>query len=347
VSITDIWLNPVIGTSVVHGYNQSAAKFPHDLLSFIQSSIVEADRKDVSLLYRFFHTLTEEWESIYGKIQAIPNLYRPETVSAVILEELRYNVAIDDNLNYIWGTLDELSKRRFVKYFTRFVQFRFTDLGITNVFETMTGRPIEIFSYFDYQWIVSGDGEYNEEMALGEEEDSFDPWLITEYHEAFGISAENITLPAFSTTTRYCFQIDAAVAAYLASESNLPEEIRVIYKPSMQSFVGFVYYDGSNYYVYGPPSYYFGQLAGYSLDVDDFRVGFEIDQYVYDICVMDYEETLSHEMCKALAKFERASHERVYIRYYRLIEHFDEDNAEWTLDSGASIDTENKILILT
>jgi len=348
--ITDVWLNPVTGTAAVLGYNQAVTEFPHELISFIQSTIVAADRKEVSLLYRFFYTLQQEWKSIYGKILTLPDLYKPESVEAAVLEYLRYNVAIADNLNYVWGTLGEMGKRRLIKYFIQFLVLRSTDLGLTELFETMTGRPIELFSFFDYQWIISGDGEYNEETALGEEEEGFDPWLISEYHEAFGITPDAVSVPAYGGTYRYEFSIDTVVAAFLATESYVPEQIRVTYKPSLKSFVGFVYESGGSYYVDGPPDYYFeqvGSVATYSTDVNDFRVGFEIDQYIYDICLMDEEETLSHEMCQALAKFSRASHERVYLRYYRLIEHFDEDDTDWTLGSGASIDVENKVLILT
>jgi phage tail-like protein len=345
--ITDVWLNPITGTASMLGYSQAVDEFSHSLISFVQATIVEADRREAAVLYRFLYTMQDEWESIYGKILAVPDLYSPEQAPVDALEHLRYNVAIADNLNYIWGTLDELGKRRLIKNFIRFLSLRMTDLGLLGLFETMTGYPVEMFSYFDYQWLISGDGEFNMETALGEEETGFDPWLISEYHEAFGIEPESVAIIVGPTFSRYKLQIDAAVAAFLAEEARLPEKIRMAYKPTLETTIGFVVNEAGTYYVYGPPDYFFGQGALYSTDAEDFRVGFVIDQYIYDICVMDYEETLSHEMCQALAKFSRASHERVYIRYYRLIELFDEDNGDWTLGAGSSIDTDNQILILS
>lgn len=345
--LTDAWLNPVTGTASTLGYNERLEEFPHDLYSYYQSSIIEQDRKNGRLLYRYLMQMQQEWESIYGKILSVPDLLNPDITPEEALEYLKTNVAITDDLNYLWGVLDTLEKRRLIKFFAIFIAFRSTRFGIKLMFETMTGRPIDIRSYFYFRWLLSGESEFDRETAIGEEDAEFDPWLISEYHEAIGIEPDSVSLVPYGSNERYRFKIDSVVAEYLSHEDSLPEYIRITYRGTFESILARVVFNpfGSlSYYAYSPVGYYFDQIAAYSERTSDFRVGFEIDQYIFDINVMD-DGSLNRPMVENLAKFIRPSHERIYIRYYYLIEKFSEENSDWEYINATLDEDENTVTL--
>ena len=103
-----------------------------------------------------------------------------------------------------------------------------------------------------------------------------------------------------------------------------------------------------DWYVVTPMNELFGQtVTPYSQKESDFRVGFENDTYVFDIRVMD-DGTVNKNMVEALALFSRPISERIYIRYFNLIDRFtDTDLDNWTDEGGTvTLDTDEDTVTL-
>jgi hypothetical protein len=213
----------------------------------------------------------------------------------------------------------------------------------------MSGRPIDLFSYFYYQWILSGSEavEMHTESGLGEYMDENDPWLISEYHHGYGIQPDAIFLIHYSPSiSSYRFRIDTLIARFLETETTaIPQMVRIVLKTTRKSILARIYINGGSYYVQTPPNYHFEHGPPYSVNVTDFITGFDVDQYIYDIAIMD-DGSLNRPMIEALGEFIRATHERIYIRYYHLIEKFNYKNDEWNLGPLSTINTDDGILIL-
>lgn len=344
MTITDSWLNPLSGAGgsgiSVLGYREDLTEFPHDIYSFYLSSIRDDDIKDVRILWRWLQGMQREWESIYGKILNLPLLYSPDNCPEEQLEYFRHNIGITDELDYIWGELDTNGKRRLIKYFVFFLTIRSTGYGFEKIIENMTGQEVEIWDYFDFRWLLSGDDELNMEGALGREDLGFDPWLLSEAEVTFTQTLDAISIVTIGSNEYYEFTIDTLVADTLTTEPPLPDFVRMSYRPTIESYVGAIFLDGANYKVRAPANEYFGQTAApYSVDLDDFRVGFDSDPYIFDIRVVD-DGSLNHELIKALARFGRPISERIYIRYYMMIEKFVNDYA-WDIISGTATHSED------
>jgi len=348
MAITDYWLNPLLDSAQVGsvlGYNQTTEEFPHDLYSFFLSSVRDADIKQVRLWYRFLLGMQREWESIYGKILTLPLLYSAEFCHEEYLDYLKVNVGITDELDYLWGTLSTNEKRRMIRSFVAFLLLRSTNIGVIQMIETMTGRKTQIKDYFDYRWILSGDEDSEMETAIGREERGYDPWLLSEDTMPVGIKPDSIILNAVGSDYLYIFRVQSLIDAIEDPpvQPN-PRRVRMTYRPTKQSFTGYPVYALGAWGVSPPLAEYFGQTATpYSTNLEDFRVAYENDSYVFDIRTMDNDGTMNRDMVEAIARFSRPFTERIYVRYLYLIEEFDEDELNnWTEGAGTlTFDADN------
>ena len=347
MTIVDDWDNPVtLGDATLIGYRGTFTQFPHDLYSFILSTIRQDDEADVGLLYRWTRPMQLLWEELYGKILSLPDLLSPEKCEYKYLDYLKKKVGITDNLNYLWGVLSENEKRTMIKYFIRFVQYRGTSLGISEMMETMTGQPALYLSYFYYRWIISGDNDYEIESALGRDDDGHDTWLLSEDNIPVGVTPNLVyaqPLPGVPAIRYYQFVLDELIEQ--VENDPIPPKVRVKCKLTGESaeaslIYGTLYDDlGAPfdcYYAQYPLDYFFGMTStSLSTTVTDFQASFEPDNYVSDILITD-DGSLNRDMARAIVKFQRPLSERTYIRYYKLIELF-EDLNRWLTISGTVV----------
>jgi hypothetical protein len=349
MAITDSWLNPLSGTGntiSVLGFREDLTEFPHDIYSYYLSSIRDADIKNVRLLWRWLQGMQREFEHIYGMILNLPTLYSPDNCPEYILEYLRHNIGITDDLDYMWGELTTNEKRRMLKYFVFFLTIRSTGYGFEKIIENITGRESEIWDYFDFRYLLSGDSEYEMEGAIGREDLGYDPWMLSEATVPFGIVPDDVSIVTIGTNQYYEFTIDTLVTLTLETEPPVPPFVRLSYQPTRLSFVAAIFLDGGNYKARSPANEFFGQTAfPYNEDKNDFRVGFDADPYFFDIRIVD-DGTINRDLMIALARFGRPISERINIRYYLMIDKFD-DSYEWDEISGTStFDNEESIVTL-
>lgn len=346
MAILDFWSNPLGSvTADAIGYRGDLDEFPHDLYSFLLSTIRDADQDDISLLYRWMRPMQQFWEQQYSAILSVPDLYSPENCASELLDHLRKNIGILDDLSYLWGVLTENDKRKLIKYFIRFLVYRGTNFGLTEMIETMSGYPIELRGYFYYRWLLSGDNDLEIETSIGRENLDGDPWLISEVEVPVGIAPDAIytgTNPN-NGLTFYLFTVNTLVEA--VTNLPVPDSVQIRCRITGETIEGPLTKIGDDYYVKLPDGYLFEQsLLSITTSISSFRIGFEIDQYVSDILVVDDGE-LNHAMIQGLARFSRPISERIYIRYYNLIEDFELDE-RWAVQSGTVVHDETAKTVL-
>jgi hypothetical protein len=340
--IVDYWLNPLVsGTRPVLGYREAAEAFPHDIYSFFLSSIRDQDiRNGNRLLWRWVQGMQLEWESIYGRILTLPDLQDPDNCPIEWLQYLAWKVGVTSELGEMWGVLNDADKRRLTKFFVRFLREKSTHGGYVDLLQTMFGFQFDLQGFFDYRWILSGDEDREVEGALGREDDGYDPHLLSEDDVPVGVEADNILLwmPPVVSDYYYEFQVQSLYALY--GELDPPRRIRVTYRPTGQSVVLYTQESGSVIYGQTDPGEVFGQTAApYSTNKNDFRVAFEPDPFVFDIRAVDFHTGLiDRDKVVELVKFYRHLSERIYVRYYWLIEDFsDEDFENWAGTTGTYV----------
>jgi hypothetical protein len=337
-----VWLNPLDASSSTVsflGWRGEVTEFPHDIYSFYLSSIREEDQKYNRLLYRWIEPLQLEWESFYTKIGNLPLLYSPDDCEEEFLEYLKTNVGIDEDLNYIWGVLDEGEKRKLIKYFIRFIKFRCTNLGFEEMISAMTGTPVIIEDYFDYRYIISSTGTDLEnwfETAQGREGNKYDPWMISE-PDLPRVRPDTVTVETIGSDEQYKFVVDSYIDEF--PEKYPPTRLKIWMVKNYYYSWGNVYHDGSNYIVRLPLNFLFNQDESYSTDQYDFFVEIESDQYIFDLKVVD-DGSVNRDMIEALCKFSRPSLEGIYIRYYSYIDDLENDD-NWDLVSGTATHSED------
>jgi hypothetical protein len=330
MAITDFWGNPLDNTAATaFGFRGTFDEFPHDLYSFLISTIRDLDQDDIALLYRWMIPMQQHWESQYASILAIPNLYSPENCPASLLDFLRKNIGIMDDISYLWGVLNENEKRRLIKFFVRFIQLRATGFGILEMIETMAGLPADILGYFYFRFLTSGDSDVDIEGALGMEDGDSDWWLVSEDTMPVGIIPSSLYLfPSSTLGVRY-YRIGIDDLRDAVVDLPIPNRVLVRCLLTNVSTFATAYESGGKWFIRLPDGFYFDQVDGdQSVSKFDFRIAFEPDQYVYDILVVDNGE-LNHDMIIALARFSRPMSERIYIRYYKAIDKF-ESLDRWT-----------------
>ena len=344
--ISDAWNNPITSHPVqVIGYRGEFDEFPHDLYSFVLSTIRDEDQRGSGLLWRWTRPMQQIWESIYSNILSLSNLISPEYCPSELLEELGKNIGLNDDISYLWGGLTELEQRRLIKNFVRFVRTRSTFMGLKESIESMTGVPCDVITYDKFRWILSGDNDTEIETAIGRDDDGYDPHLLSEYNFPVNVIPNKLDLSNYYGNYRYFFDISRLISWY--SENNdlisilkdrpIPKFMRVRCLLTNESIVGPVFHsDSSGSYVpwpiLGGPIYYtvlddnylFGQsLLDASTSPTDFRISFEPDEYVCDLCVTD-DGALNRNIVRGIARFNRPISEHIYIRYYSLIEKFND-----------------------
>lgn len=334
--ILDFYLNPlVVNVGSVIGYRENITDFPHDIYSFLLSSIREQDQNNVGLIYRFTRAIQDYWEAQNYTINSLLSLLSPDDCPEEYLIWLRSKVGITDDLNYIWGRMTENEQRKFIKYFIRFLQFRASNLGIIEVFESITGHPVLEHGYFYYRWVLSGDSEYEMETALGREDLGYDPWLLSEDSNIISMTPSKVVIEVNPITgkSRYLFTVTELINTVV--DPPIPELIVLRCKLTTEVIFGRWYESGGVYYVVLGDDYFFGQELVSATEVEEnFTIGFELDQYVYDICVVD-DGVISHDLLVSLAQWTRPMSERVYLRYYNLIEDFKKPS-RWDITGFAS-----------
>lgn len=345
MAITDLWGNSLNGiTTDVIGYRGEFDEFPHELYSYLSSSIREDDQDRVSLIYRWLLGAQSYWEAQYNSILGLPTLFSPEECPADYLEYLKYNVGIGKELDYIWGTMTENEKRAFIKNYTNIAKSKGSDDGIIFTLETLTKEYVFLQDYFYYRWIISGDSDTEMETAIGREDEGYDPWLVSDDNYPTGEKPDEVSI--FYTNT-YVFKINTLIQNF--PYDTLPKEVYVrsfVTGEVASTNIDFV---GSDYYLIFPANYYFGMDSdNYSLDVNQFRVSFEPDPYVSDILITDLEGTINTDMVEALVKYHRPASERFYIRYYTWIDDLRTDDF-WDVDANGTLthDAEAKTLTHT
>lgn len=344
MAFVDAWNNTISDSSTLIGYRGDVEEFPHELYSFLLSSIRNADLNDVALLWRFLKGMQDTWEVQYAKILSLPTLFSPEECAEKYLEYLRKQVGILDDLAYLWGTLSVIEKRKLIKYFVRFLSFRSTGFGLREILETMAGRRIFYFGYFFFRWIISGDLDTETETALGRDDEGFDPWLLGEHSMPVGIRPDSVAYTA-PPDSYYVFEVTTLVNEL--EEPYFPSQVLVTCIPTATTRFGTLSFDDT------PPGYWYvtflpGELFGQTVteptdDINDFRVGFDLDTYTSDILIVDNGD-LNRDMIVGLVKFSRAISERLYIRYYYLLETF-ETGDFWS--TTGSVVFQNNTAIIT
>jgi hypothetical protein len=353
MAIVDYWDNPlVVAPTQVIGYRGDIEEFPHDLYSFLLSTIREADREDVGLIWRWLQPMQQHWESQYASILSIMQLKSPELCPEEFLDYLRKDIGIMDDLAYLWGVMTTAEKRRFIKFFVRFLRFRSSSFGATEMISTMTGQPARIFGYFNFRWIISGDAASERETAIGREDDGYDPWLISESVLSVGAIpnyVEHATPGGIPVV--YTFQIDNLLDT--TEERPFPEWIFIKHLGTGVTVrarivlltLPFPPYSWNVAYT-EPGETFLQPSSDLSDEPTDFRLSWEPDDLVYDI-IMEDDGTLNRDMIVGLARFSRPMSERVYIRYYNFIELFDSDDVgeNWTTDAGTATFTEGQVVL--
>jgi len=334
MTIYDYWLNPLTPVpSQVIGYRGEIDEFPHDLYSYLLSSIREQDQNQVALIWRWLQPMQQFWESQYAQILAIPYLLSPEDCPAPYLDYLRKQVGIMDDMGYVWGALEEADKRRLIKFFVRFLKYRATTFGLGEMVETMTGLPFIYMNYFDYRWILGGSLDTEIETAIGREDDGYDPWLISESDLPVGGLPDEVAVITWQGQDTYIFNVTNFVASL--TERPIPSHVYIKYigtgagriVPLHPTFFGYMAMMEPGYLFLQPPS-------SLSTNVSNFRVSFESDELVSDILIED-DGTLNRDMLVGLVRFSRPQSERVYIRYYNFIEIF-RDFERWDEIQGTA-----------
>jgi len=344
--LLDIWNNPLGSTAVqAIGYRDTADDFPHDLYSFLLSSIRDADQANVGLLYRWLQPMNLIWQQQYSAIYNLYNLLSPEDCPTEYLDLLAHNVGIQDDLSYIWGYLSEMEKRRFIKYFIRFLEFRGTFFGTKEIVETMSGQPALLQGYFFYRWLISGDEELYMETAIGRENEPGDPWLISEHDVPIGQLPDSVSLLTDPATSLQYYQFTVNTLVSLVTNPPIPIAVYVRCRITGKTFIAQLRIDGSDYVIRCDNDYFFEQVpSSYSTLASNFQVGFEIDQYVSDILIVD-DGTLNRDMMRGLVRFSRPMSERVYVRYYLLIDDFRND-LNWEDTAGTVVYDEDEQTVL-
>jgi len=348
--IIDLWGNPTTITILTAaGYTPPTTfSTQHRLFPMVLSTIRETDIEDVGLVYRWLMAMDAQWIDIDARIRSVPNLRSPDECPNDYLTYLRKDIGILDDLAYLWDVLSVVEQRKLIKNFVLLCQFRGSPYGLLTIMEAVTGNPTMIFDYFDYRWICSGDGVDEDETALGYEIEPGDPWLLTEEHMPSGFRAEDVQYATFvsgaATHGNYKFKITAEMTSL--DNPPIPEMVYVKYPPNGSTVLAKVWTDGVDYYAVAPMDYTFGlELTNLSTEIGDFLLFCEIDQYVSDIYIEDTLETVNRDAVVALAKFCRPQSERFYIRYFSMIENF--DNLERWDGIAASGVIANEIVTVT
>lgn len=321
MTIYDYWSNPLIPVPIqVIGYKDAIEDFPHDLYSFLLSTIREQDQEGTALLWRWLQPMQQMWESQYASILAVPYLKSPSECPISLIDYLRKDIGIMDDMDYIWSYLTDLEKRKFIKFFVRFLKFRSTGFGLDEMIETMTGLRVEIQNYFDFRWIVSGDSIYEMETALGREDDRYDSWMLSECNMESGGIPDEVIVTSVSGMTFYNFILTDFVSKI--ANPPVPQWIYIKHIGMGEGEYALLYTDGTDWRAITSPDYIFGQSpSSLTTTVSSFRVAFESDEYVFDVIVED-DGTLNRDMVVGLAKFSRPQSERIYVRYYNFVELF-------------------------
>jgi hypothetical protein len=347
MTIEDFWGNPLSpGATTVIGYRGEITEFPHDLYSYLLSTVRKADQDEVALIWRWLQPMQQHWETQYAKILSVFNLLSPENCPTEYLDYLRKQVGILDDLSYLWTPLSELEKRKLIKYFVRFLMFRNTSFGISEELLTMTGVYFEIRDFFYYRWIISGDLDYEMETALGREDDGYDPWLISEINLPVAVQPNYVyvTIIQSKGVVQYYYVFHITNLVSQLTELPVPRYVSIRCLATGVSTRAQVFYDAGLYYCVADLDFLFGQSSSSLSDVvSDFLVGFEPDPYVSDILIED-DGTLNREVVVALARFNRPASERIYIRYYLLLERFIFFEL-WTVTSGTATHTDNLVTL--
>lgn len=345
--IYDAWINPLTGTTTsVLGYREDVEEFPHDIYSLILSSIRDLDRKDKNLIYRFIQRMNVEWESIHWKILSLTDLLSPDYCPIEFLDYLRNNVGITSDLDYLWGKLDTSKKRKFIKFFIRFVFKRGTTNGILTMVRTMLGIDVYLKDYFGYRWLISGIETSDILTSLGFEDGiGTDPYLLSEHDIPIPIKPDTVSLISIGGTDTYEFIINEFYNVLLNNYDQIPDVIRVANRPTGVSYLVPIFNDG-DYKVRAPVGEYFDQPADYSTDVDSFYLNYDLDSYISDIMVEE-STLLDKDVLIGLLKFSRPVNERFYIRYYYLIDYFEEFTKWDTISGTITHDEDNKSITLS
>ena len=148
----------------------------------------------------------------------LPLLYSPLYCPEEYLDYLAMQVGIvSPDLDYLWGELTIVEKRRLIAIFVRSVMTRGTDTGIVSLIQSMTGQYTEVREYFDFRWLISGDETYGQETALGYEDDisvAGDPWLLSEDSMPLGILPDEVVPSSFpGVGTAYVFKINSLISS--------------------------------------------------------------------------------------------------------------------------------------
>lgn len=338
--IFDLWGNPTtVAILTMAGYTPpSSFSTRHRLFPLILSTIREMDVNDVGLIYRWLMPMDAQWIDLDARIRAIPDLRSPTNCPDSYLTYLRRDVGILDDMSYLWDVLDIDEQRRLVKNFVSICQSRSSTFGLILAMESMIGRPVKIFDYFHWRWILSGDESGEDETAIGYEIEPGDPWILTEENMPSGFRSESVQYVTFSsggaTHGNYKFQITTTMESL--KNPPVPESVLVKYVPNNSIAVAKVFFDGTDYFAICNMDYTFGlDVTNLSTAVGDFLLYVEIDQYVSDIYIEDTTVSVNRYMIVALAKFSRPQSERLYIRYFSMIEDFD-DIDRWDTDDATA-----------
>jgi len=344
MALYDYWLNPLtVGATQVIGYRGEIEEFQHDLYSFLLSTIREQDQNVTALIWRWLQIMQEFWESQYGQILAMPLLNSPEKCPEAYLDHLRKKIGIMDDISFVWTPLTTTEKRRLIKYFIRFLRYRSTSFGIDEIIETMTGQPSEIFGYFNYRWLLSGDDEDDLETASGREDDGYDPYLLSETNMPVGIIPDTVSTSTIDGYTLYTFTLDNLVNS---TTNDTPEEVYIRFLGTGAAIHAPLIFNGTNWTATTEQDYVFLQTSSsISTEPSNFRASFETDEYVLDILMVD-DGTLNRDMIIGLVRFSRPSSENIYIRYYNMIDLFSTFGMWDEIEGTATHSEDNKNVVL-
>ena len=109
------------------------------------------------------------FETLVGKIQAIPSLVDPRDCPDDLLQYLKDSVGFDRTLDHITRDLTDAELRRLITIASELWRVRGTEAGLRSIFRAFTGKSILIYTWFDMIFIMDENLlDYYEPFLVGD-----------------------------------------------------------------------------------------------------------------------------------------------------------------------------------
>ena len=132
-----------------------------NIIDFLPRSLIELDRKEgTGLLDRFLNGPQDVWKIINDKIWDLLDVNDPDLCPDVLLQFRKDTVGFTSELDYITENLSDTDLRKLIRLAMTLWRLRGGRAGMRQSLFAMTGRPIQIYDWFDkrYELTLSGMG---------------------------------------------------------------------------------------------------------------------------------------------------------------------------------------------